>query len=43
MLEVSKLEINYVTNDAGDQTAVILHTDRVLSRCVHGNQGDNRG
>ena len=24
MLDVSKLELNYVTNDAGDKTAVIL-------------------
>ena len=24
MLDVSKLEINYVTNDAGDKTAVIV-------------------
>jgi len=27
MLNVSKLEINYVTNDAGDKTAVILTID----------------
>ena len=27
MLDVSKLEINYVTNDAGDKTAVILTID----------------
>jgi PHD/YefM family antitoxin component YafN of YafNO toxin-antitoxin module len=27
MLDVSKLEINYVTNNAGDKTAVILTID----------------
>ena len=27
MLDVSELEINYVTNDAGDKTAVILPID----------------
>jgi len=27
MLDVRKLEINYVTNDAGDKTAVILPID----------------
>jgi PHD/YefM family antitoxin component YafN of YafNO toxin-antitoxin module len=27
MLDMSKLEINYVTNDAGDKTAVILTID----------------
>jgi len=27
MLDVSKLEITYVTNDAGDKTAVILPID----------------
>jgi PHD/YefM family antitoxin component YafN of YafNO toxin-antitoxin module len=27
MLDVSKLDINYVTNDAGDKTAVILTID----------------
>ena len=27
MLDVKKLELNYVTNDAGDKTAVILTID----------------
>jgi hypothetical protein len=27
MLDVKKLELNYVTNDAGDKTAVILTMD----------------